>query len=144
LLLALCATLFVRTSRAAEVNIPDPNLAQVIREKLEQKQIKKEKFDSEDLATIFILHANGREIKDLSGLEHCFNLAEVRLANNAISNVGPLAECKNIASLDLAQNQIQDITPLGQLTKLQYLNVEHNQIDSLAAVESLQALASLY
>jgi internalin A len=146
LVFSICTSLTLTGAplRAVEVAVPDENLAKVLKEKLEQKQIKKDKFESEDLATIYILHANDRQIKDLTGLEHCVNLAEVRLAKNQIENVAPLSACKNIQSLDLAHNNIQDISPLGGLVKLQYLNIEHNQVVSLSAAESLKALASLY
>ena len=131
-------------SHAADVQIPDANLRKVLLEILHRKQIKDDKITVERLQTIYFLHADGKDIADLSGLEHCRNLAEVRLAKNRIVNVEPLAACTRIQSLDLAQNAIKDIRSLGKLKKLQYLKIDDNRIESIAPVKHLKALASLY
>jgi Leucine-rich repeat (LRR) protein len=73
------------------------------------------------LRHVWVLNAKGRGITDLTGLEHCYNLGEATLSNNAIQDVSPLAACRNLQLLDLAHNQISDVSPLGKIEKLQYL-----------------------
>ena len=142
--LLLPAMLTTRTAYADKVDVPDENLQKVLREILKRKQIEKEEITSEDLATIYFLHADERGIKDLTGLEHCINLAEVSLAKNEIENVAPLTSSPNIQLLDLSYNRVQDIGPLSKLQKLQYLQLEHNQVEEIAAVSELKAMNSLY
>lgn len=142
---SLLFSLFVASvAPADEVKIPDENLRKLIRKILAVKQIKEEKITDEHMSKIFFLHGNGLGIKDLTGLEHCWNLAEVRLAKNKINNVGPLEKCVNIQSLDLAENEISDVGPLGKLVKLQYVNLEKNKVKNIRSFEQLHALSSLY
>lgn len=133
---------------AADVEFPDEQLDQVIREILKKKQIDKldrsKKITEDDLSTIFFLEAPHRGIKRLTGLEKCRNLALVRLTGNEIEDVSPLAECQNIQSLDLARNRIQDVSPLGKLAKLQYLQLEDNQISDISPLGALKSLNALY
>ena len=58
-----------------------------------------------------------RESTDLSGLEHCINLAEVSLAKNEIENVAPLTSSPNIQLLDLSYNRVKDIGPLEKTSE---------------------------
>src|SRR5947209_17672537 len=72
-------------------------------------RLPKPDFKDEDLAKLSILHANGKKIKDLTGLEKCKGLAEIKLAKNEIANVAPLKDMPILQSLDLSNNQIADI-----------------------------------
>ena len=124
--------------------IPDANLQTVLKAVLKQKQIDKPQIEEADLKTIFFLDARGKSISDLTGLEKCVNLAEVRLSENQIQNLQPLAELKNIQSLDLASNRIQDVTPLSGLVKLQYLQLAGNQIEKIEGLAKLENLRTLF
>jgi internalin A len=124
--------------------VPDENLRTVVLELKKKRQKLGDDITEEDLRDIYVLDANDRGIKDLTGLELCSNLGEAKLSKNEIQDVTPLAGCQNLQSLDLAHNRIDDIAPLAKLEKLQYLNVEHNQIGKLDGLEPLQALTSLY
>ena len=95
----------------AEGPIKDPQLELVVKAILKVKQIDKPVIDEADLKSIFILDARNREIKDLSGLEKCPNLVEVKLSGNSIVNLAPLAGLQNIQSLTLSGNQIQISSP---------------------------------
>jgi Leucine-rich repeat (LRR) protein len=100
-------------------------------------------LNDDTLAKVFVLHANGKNIGNLIGLEKCKNLQEIRLAKNAIVDLAPLKDLKNLQSLDLAGNKIVDPGPLAGLTRLQYLELSNNQIakiDSLAGLTNLSAL----
>src|SRR5436190_2694313 len=93
----------------------DKNLEAAIRDVLKHS---KGPLDDKNLANVYILHASGKEIKDLKGLDKCRNLAELRLAKNHIKDIGPLKELKNLQSLSLGDNQISDLGPLADLAAL--------------------------
>ena len=126
------------------ITIPDASLRAVLLELKKKRQKGGDEITWDDLKNVYFLTAEGREIADLTGLEHCSNLGEARLGKNKIQNVAPLASCQNLQSLSLQENQIEDIAPLGSLVKLQYLNFEHNRVKSIAGLQTLQALTSLY
>jgi hypothetical protein len=134
----------IAEEKTSEALVPDENLRAVVLELKKKRQKPGDEITKEDLRDIYFLDAKGRGIKDLTGLEHCYNLGEAKLTNNAIQNVAPLATCRNLQSLDLSNNQIVDIAPLGKIEKLQYLNVEHNQIEKLDGLEPLEALTCFY
>lgn len=143
LLVALCMD-GARGAAFAQDHFPDDKLEAVIRGILKKKQIEKEQIDPADLKTIFFLDARKQGIKDLSGLELCTSLAEVKLSDNEIESIAPLAGLKNIQSLYLSRNKIVDVAPLGELVKLQYLELEGNAIESLAGLDKLENMRSLF
>ena len=119
---------------------PDKNLETAVRDVLHEPQAE---LNEEKLNNVYILHANGKKIRDLTGLEKCKNLQEIRLADNKIANLTPLKDLTNLQSLDLAGNQIVDINPLKGLTKLQYLVLDRNQVAKLDALSGLSAIWAL-
>ena len=131
------------SSVVAEGPIKDPQLELVVKAILKVKQIDKPVIDEADLKSLFILDARNQGIKDLTGLEKCPNLVEVKLSGNEIESLAPLAELKNIQSLSLSSNKIKDITPLAGLVKLQHLELEKNQIAVLTGLEKLDNMRSL-
>lgn len=134
-----------KPAEAAAALIPDANLEKVLRSYVFEKKNNQEPLTEEDLRTkLFVLHGDGKGIKDLTGLEKCTNLLEIRLAKNEIADVKPLAELASLQSLDLAGNQIKDIAPLAGLKKLQYLQLENNQIEDASPVAGLEKLFALY
>jgi Leucine-rich repeat (LRR) protein len=134
-----------KPAEAAAPLIPDANLEKVVRSYVFEKKNNDMPLTEEDLRTkLFVLHGDGKGIKDLTGLEKCTNLLEIRLAKNEITDVKPLAALENLQSLDLAGNQIKDIAPLAGLKKLQYLQLENNQIEDAAPVAGLEKLFALY
>ena len=68
----------------ADGPIKDPQLELVVKAILKVKQIDKPVIDEADLKSIFILDARNKGIKDLTGLEKCPNLVEVKLSGNEI------------------------------------------------------------
>lgn len=142
--LLICLAFINRASVAAEpVAILDSNLSAVVKQILKRKGIEKDDFDSEDLKKIHFLDAQKKKISDLTGLEYCTSLREVRLNGNQIKSVKPLTECIELRSLDLADNVLQNIAPLQTLTKLRYLHIENNAVDSLQCVSKMPELATL-
>jgi len=91
------------------VHFADPNLEAAVRQ-----AIGKPTGDiyASDLAGLTLLDASKRDIGDLTGLEHCINLAYLTLSVNQISDISPLEGLSHLIMLDLASNQISDVEPL--------------------------------
>src|ERR1700687_3183840 len=117
--------------------VPDKNLEAAIRATLHDT--KTTPLTDADLNNVYVLEAGGKNIKDLTGLEKCKNLMQLKLTNNQISDLKPLKELTNIQSLDLAKNKIADVAALAGLTHLQYLELSDNQIAKLDSLKNLTA-----
>lgn len=128
----------------AEELFPDKGLEAAVRQQVFEKRNNDEPLTKEDVKDIAILRAAGREIKDLSGLEHCLAVQQIDLSDNQLSDISQLAGLTKLMSLDLSGNKIEDISPLEKLVKLQYLNIENNQVKKLAPLADLKAMRSLY
>ncbi|HMF20124.1 MAG TPA: hypothetical protein VKE98_23150, partial [Gemmataceae bacterium] len=111
-------------AKAGEVAIPDKNLEAALRAVLREP---KAKLSEEKLNNVFVLEADKKGIRDLTGLEKCKNLALLKLTGNEVADLKPLAGLNNLLSLDLAKNKIVDIAPLKGLSRLQYLELSNNQ-----------------
>ena len=104
---------------------PDKNLEAAIRDVLKHEP--KVELTDEKLQDVYFLEAPGKDIKDLTGLEKCKNLALIKLTKNKISDLKPLKDLANLQSLDLADNEIKDISPLASLKGLQYIELSGQQ-----------------
>src|SRR5437660_1704410 len=72
---------------AAPVPIPDKNLETAIRAALHEPS---SELNEDKLNNLFVLEAPGKEgkqIKDVTGLEKCKNLALLKLTNNQIADL---------------------------------------------------------
>jgi internalin A len=136
-LLAACAQ-----SARADSPFPDKNLEAAIRAVLKHEP--KVELTDEKLLDIYFLEAPGKEIKDLTGLEKCKNLALIKLTKNKISDLKPLKDMANLQSLDLAENEIKDLSPLAGDKALQYIELSNNKIEKVDALKDLTNLNSLY
>jgi internalin A len=121
---------------------PDKNLEAAIRGVLKHEP--NVELTDEKLQNVYILEAPGKDIKDLTGLEKCKNLALIKLSKNKISELKPLKDLTNLQSLDLADNAIKDIGPLAALKGLQYIELSNNQIEKLEPLSGLTSLTALY
>jgi len=97
-----------------------------------------------DLASLTAFSGVGKDITDLTGLEHCVNLKELHLQKNRIKDLSPLASLGHLSTLSLHDNQIRDISPLSNLTGLTELKLTKNQINNIAALGTLTKLRYLY
>ncbi len=122
------------------VTFPDPNMEAVIRDFL-----KKAKGDimTSDLKKIVNLHANGKGISNLEGIQFLTNIKELYLENNKISDISPLSGNTSLEELSFYKNNISDISPLKGLTKLAYLNLYSNQISDISPISNLPNLYTL-
>jgi internalin A len=140
----LCSSLFALllvSPAVAAGPIKDMALEKAVRDVL---HFPTGELNDEKLKGVFILDAQGKGIKDLSGMEKCPNMAELRLTKNEIVDVKPLAGLTNIQSLDLASNKIKDVAPLAGLRALQRLELSNNEIEKFDSLSGLLALTSLY
>ena len=131
-----------RPAPLIEVIFPDQNLEAAIREALNKPE---GPITSEDLAGLTVLNAPGRDISDLTGIEHCINLRELHLwGGNKVSDITSLSNLTNLHILTLDNNQISDIRPLINLTNLQILHLGGNhQITDISPLSGLTNLRNL-
>jgi len=96
-----------------------------------------------DMADLDSLWAEGKNVSDLSGLEHATNLSWLQLNANRITNVSPLAGLLNLQYLWLADNHIEDISPLAGLKNLRGLELYENEIQDITPLAGLKNLRGL-
>ncbi len=83
-------------------------------------------------------------MSDLTGLEYCVNLQELRLEGKNISDISALAGLTNLQELRLWGNNISDISPLAGLINLQELRLQGNNISDISPVAGLISLQTLW
>ncbi len=126
---------------AQEEWMPDPNLRQAVREKLDlPRNTPLTVLHLERLYDLVILES---DIENLQGLEHAVNLHFLHLSNSKIANLTPLAELFALETLKLYRNNISDITPLAGLISLRGLGLEDNNISDITPLSNLTALKHL-
>ena len=150
LTLVLIAAMAVTTANAQEVNIPDDNLAAVIRETLDLPA--GAAITADAMRKLTWLNAPGRGIADLTGLEHAVNLQGLNLDTawidnelgvNPISNVSPLAGLTNLETLNLTFTGVSDVSPLASLTNLETLELNVTAVSDVSPLASLTNLTWL-
>jgi len=87
-----------------------------------------------DLEKITSLDGSICNIKDLSGLEYCTNLAELTLHSNQVTDITPLSNLTAMKGLNLQDNRIEDISALSGLTNLNRLYLTKNQVSDISAL----------
>ena len=100
------------------VDIPDPYLADAIREALHLGP--NAPIPQKKLEKLVRLSTFDKGITDLTGIEKMTSLTSLSLDSTQIADVTPLAELTNLTSLSLRYNQIEDLTPLSGLTQLRH------------------------
>ena len=149
---------------SSEIEIPDPNLRQALREALTlPDEVPITQLDMLQL-TDFVAEDAG--IENITGLEYAHNLRGLFIPSNPIEDLTPLANLtqlrflhligvpmedltflKNlteIRELYLGYCWITDITPLQNLTKLVRLDLRVNRIVDVGPLANLTALRTLW
>ncbi|MDE0690043.1 MAG: dockerin type I domain-containing protein [Candidatus Poribacteria bacterium] len=126
------------------VYISDPNLRAVIAEALGKEGAGTVPITPEEMATLTIIRASNRDIKDLTGIEHAINLEELWISNNPISDLSPLTELKSLIEVGAWDARISDLSPFSGLTKLRELHLSSNPISALSPLAGLTNLEILY
>ncbi len=163
ILLLLISIIFMSCTTSEFVDIPDENLAKVIREALKLKtnsRISINKIDKlkiinahnrdindltglEKFTSLTTLHLNENNITDLSPLRGLTQLKFLNLYNNDISEIGPLAQLSQLTALLLHDNHIHDISPIRELKQLEYLMLQGNNIQDIGPLSNLRKLRYL-
>ena len=139
--ICLCIFIACGVALAQEEWMPDPNLRQAVREKLNlPRNTPLTVLHLERLHDLVILES---DIASLHGLEHAVNLNFLHLSNSRIADLTPLSELFSLKTLKLYRNKISDITPLAGLTSLQELGLEDNNISDITPLSNLIALKRL-
>ena len=136
LVLLLTTALALLPANAQEVHIPDDNLANAIRKKLNLPT--DAVITADTMRNLTDLLAHGKEIADLTGLEHAVNLTDLGLDGNAISDISPLAGLPQLRNLYLSFTAVSDVSPLAGLPQLRHLALFRT-----AAVSDVSPLAGL-
>ena len=124
------------------IEIPDPTLERVIREKLGlPAEISLTDVELQRLWDLVVLES---DIANLQGLEHAINLRFLHLSSSQIVDLTPLANLVSLEVLKLYDNEISDITPLTNLTNLEELNLSDNQITDVVPLANLVNLKKLF
>ena len=147
------------------VEVPDPNLRQLIREALSLPEAVP--LTQQQMLRLTELDAGGdRGITNLTGLEYATNIRSLRLYLNPIADIGPLVHLtklegvnllgcgivdfsplrnlENLRGVFLGHNSISDISPLAELTNLTTLHLQSNQIVDLSPLANLINLRELW
>lgn len=111
---------------AEVVEIPDENLATVIREVLYLPPNRP--ITTYEMRDITMLYAENRQISDLTGLQHALNMGRLYASNNAITDVSPLVDLKKLTELSLDNNAITDVSRFAEMTQLTELSLIGNTI----------------
>ena len=113
------------------VNIPDPNLRNVIAQTLGKAL--GAPITVADMETLVALHANNKNITNLIGLEHATNLIELNLRSNSIADLWPLVENTGLGNGDKVNvkgNPLSNLSINSHIPTLQSrgVTVEFDQI----------------
>ena len=100
--------------------IPDDNLRAAIKKALSGKEPTKE-----NLVDLKTLNAPGREIRDLTGLEHAEELTFLKLDRNEFDNITPLINLENLKFVDISENDfLANPDAQSEIRKLKASGVE--------------------
>ena len=147
------------------IEIPDPNLKQLIREALslpeavpltQQQMLRLTRLDADGDRGIINLAGLGyatnlrslglhdNPIVDIGPLVHLTKLEGVQLWRCGIVDLGPLRNLNNLRGVFLGYNQISDISPLAELTNLTFLHIQSNRIVDFSPLANLINLRELW
>ena len=133
---------------AEEVNIPDPNLAALIRSSLAISD--GTPITTEAMATLDTLKYSGKGrpqgelIQDLEGLQHATNLTSLNLQRNRIASISQLSALSQLEVINLYSNkELDDISVVSGLTSLKQISVGSCNISDLSPIAGLTQLQIL-
>ena len=140
----ICYLLFfialVLPAASQEIDIPDPNLREVIRETLE---LPGQPITVMVMQELRALGGKDKQIRDITGLEHALNLERLILPDNHITDLRPLARLPRLQHLNLGRNGLKDISPLAMIKSLTELHLHNNHISDIRPLAHLTGLTAL-
>ena len=125
------------------VHFPDVSLRAAVREALNIADQPDVEITQDLMRGLDVLHAGGRGINDLEGLQHATNIKVIALPHNNITDLGPLSSLTRLEFLRLHHNRIDDLSPLANLVRLGALLLERNNITDIGALANLTNLERL-
>ena len=137
-----CTQVALNPDPMGVVEIPDPNLKQIIREALELPG--STAITRQEMLRLEELTAKEAQIENITGLEYATNLRFLVLSVNQIRNITPLTNLVNLDFLILRDNPIKDLAPIANLTKLTYLNLSGIIMKDLTPLSNLTQLKELH
>ena len=150
----------------AQVHIPDPNLRAVIADELGKSP--NAPITVEEMKRLRRLDVEGKDIRDLTGLQFATNLSFINGSGSKVSDLSPIAGLTQLKALDidfidspsvihdakqlsrlvnltfLALHGVEDLTPLAGLAKLEELFVSHFNIRDLSPLARLVNLELIH
>ena len=139
LVFAVAATLLLPHASAPQVvEIPDPNLRQAVREKLELPD--ETPITQQEMLRLEKLTAKDAQIEDITGLEYATNLKSLVLPVNNIQDIIPVKGLVELEFLSLRNNPITNLTPLANLTNLTYINIGGVKLSDITPLANLTKL----
>ena len=136
---ALCG--FWQRANAQVVEIPDPNLERLIREKLGLSS--ELPITQQDMLGLTGFAAEVAGIENITGLEYATNLDFLFLRKNPIQDLTPLANLTQLELLHMPGVPINDLTPIGNLTQLKDLTLSFCGIRDISPLANLTQLVLL-
>ena len=133
------------------VSIPDVNLRAVVEDSLNKAS--GETITRAEMASLTVLRASNKNIRDLTGLEFATGLTVLELSgtptptldlSSSILDLSPLSNLTSLTELRLFFTSIVDISPLSGLTNLTELGLSNNSIVDISPLSSLTNLTELY
>ena len=118
------------TATAQIVDIPDPNLRDILESNLGKAP--GATINVAEMEALTVLFAHDEHITDLTGLEHATNLTWLWLGDNNISDISALAGLTQLTTLWIENNAISEISALAGLTQLTDLRIWNNPISDLS------------
>ena len=149
-----------------QVHIPDSNLRAVIAEALGKSP--NAPITAEDMKRLTRLNVDGKDIRDLTGIQFATKLSVITGSGSKVSDLSPIAGLTQLKSLDidfidspsvihdakqlsrlvnltfLALHGVEDLTPLAGLPKLERLFVSHSNIRDLSPLAGLVNLELIH
>ncbi|HOC72864.1 MAG TPA: leucine-rich repeat domain-containing protein, partial [Candidatus Hydrogenedentes bacterium] len=123
------------------VNVPDANLAAVIRTELGLDP--GTPLTTAHLASFNNLNASYSMVADLTGLEYAVNMQYLYADGNSISTLAPLTGLPNLQVLYASDNLLTDLSPVASLYGLTVLYLYDNGITDASPVSGLTGLTYL-
>ncbi len=121
------------------IDVPDKKLETLIKKYTNIKE--HEPILYKDISSVYEL--NEKQINNLSGLEHAYNLRKMKFSDGEIQDVSPLANLTKIQVLELPNQEIEDISPLEHLGKnvrqviyQHEINLNNNNIKDLSPLKT--------
>jgi internalin A len=134
---------FIQIAPAQDL-FPDKALEAAVRKEVFAKRYNEEALTKDDVKNISQVHAKGKGIKSLEGMQNCVSVQEIDFENNEIVDLKPLADLKLIQSINLAGNKIENVEPLAALSRVQYLELSRNAVTDIYPLSNMSNMRSLY